>query len=186
MKRLSMYLCYFLRHRPEAAGLKMDEQGWVDVDALIDGVNKKGKFTLDRMKLDEIVKGDSKGRYKYSEDRSRIKACQGHSIPWVKPELQVMAPPRYLYHGTTTDAFEKIMKSGKISRMSRHAVHMQEDKEKAWQSAVRWRKTPVVLKIDAQSMSLAGFVLGKTENDVWCTEEVPSEFIVDQLFGIEE
>ena len=156
MKRLSMYLSYFLRHRPEAAGLQMDEQGWVDVEELINGVNKKGGFTLDRMKLDEIVKGDSKGRYRYSEDGSRIKACQGHSIPWVKPELQFMNPPRYLYHGTTTDAVIQIMRSGKISKMNRHAVHMQEDQKEAWQSAVRWRKTPVVLKIDAQSMNLAG------------------------------
>ena len=82
---------------------------------------------------------------------------------------------------TTTAAVEKIRKSGAISKMSRHAVHLQADPEKAWQSAVRWHLTPVVLKIDAKKMGDAGFVFGKAENDVWCTESVPVEYIVEVL-----
>ena len=73
------------------------------------------------------------------------------------------------------------MNSGAIQKMSRHAVHMQADPSKAWQSATRWHLTPVVLKIDAGKMSRSGFVFGKTENDVWCTETVPAEFIIEQL-----
>ena len=65
--------------------------------------------------------------------------------------------------------------------MKRHAVHMQDDESKAWQSAVRRHLTPVVLKIDAEEMYRAGFVFGKTENNVWCTESVPIKFIVEQL-----
>ena len=185
-KNVSVYISYLLRQKPDDIGLKMDEHGWVLAKELIEGINNSGKFTLDFAQLEEIVRQDSKGRYRFSDDRLKIKACQGHSIPWVVPELEYLAPPKFLYHGTTTVAYDKIMKSGAISRMSRHAVHMQEDPDKAWQSATRWHLTPVVLKIDAEKMHREGFVFGKTENNVWCTERVPTEYIIGQLTETEE
>ena len=185
-KDVSVYLSFLLRHKPEDIGLEMDRHGWASVEELIAGVNKKGKYTLDFVQLEEIVRQDNKGRYRFNADRSKIKACQGHSIPWIEPEMEYLAPPKYLYHGTTTVATEKIMKSGGISKMSRHAVHMQERSEKAWQSAVRWHLTPVLLKIDAEKMANAGFVFGKTENDVWCVDYVPSKYIVEQITDIEK
>ena len=133
------------------------------------------------MQLEEIVRQDDKGRYRFTADHSKIKACQGHSIPWVEPEMEYIVPPRFLYHGTTAVAAEKILKSGAISKMSRHAVHMMEKPEKAWESAVRWKLTPVLLKIDAEKMSCSGFVFGKTENDIWCTEFVPVSYIVEKV-----
>ena len=97
------------------------------------------------------------------------------------PEMEFLAPPAFLYHGTTSAAAEKIRKSGAISKMSRHAVHMQEDPARAWESACRWHLTPVVLKINAGEMSRSGFVFGKTENDVWCTDSVPIAYVVGQI-----
>ena len=183
-KDISIYISFLLRHKPEDIGLEMDIHGWVDVNMLIDGINQKGTYTLNREQLEEIVKNDSKGRYRFNADHSKIKACQGHSIPWVVPELQFLTPPEFLYHGTTTAAVTKILRSGAINKMSRHAVHMQADPLKAWQSAARWQLTPVVLKIHAEKMTQSGFCFGKTENDVWCTETVPVEFIVEQIFNI--
>ena len=43
---------------------------------------------------------------------------------------------------------------------------MQADINKAWQSAERWHKTPVVLKIAALSMFNEGYMFGVTESDV--------------------
>lgn len=180
--RLSVFLCYLLRHNPDEAGLHMDEHGWVDVRELIEGVNRSGKYTLDIGLLREIVAADEKGRYRFSEDGRRIKACQGHSLEWVIPELEYRQPPEYLYHGTTVQAWEKISACGYISRMNRHAVHMQENPEKAWQSARRWRgAAPVLLKIDARTMHNDGFVFGVTENEVWCAEHVPVSYICEVI-----
>lgn len=183
-KDVSIYISFLLRHKPEEIGLEMDPHGWVSVDALIDGINQRGKYAIDRARLEDIVAQDSKGRYRFDPDHTKIKACQGHSIPWVEPELDLLPPPDYLYHGTTTTAAEKILRSGAIHKMNRHAVHMQADPRMAWQSATRWHLTPVVLKIDAGTMHRAGFVFGKTENDVWCTEAVPTEFIVEHIYKI--
>ena len=165
----------------------MDRHGWVSVSQLISNVNSSGKAKLTTELLQEIVATDNKGRYRFSADGKRIKACQGHSIPWVEPELEVRTPPEHLYHGTTTEALQDIMKSGAILKMSRHAVHMQADINKAWQSAERRKnKTPVVLKIAAGQMSHAGFDFSISENDVWFSERVPTEYIVEFIYAREE
>lgn len=184
MKKLSVYMCYLLRHHPEEAGLDMDKHGWVSVAQFIDGINSSGKQRIDMDLLMQIVETDNKGRYRFSEDMSRIKACQGHSIEWVEPELEVMPPPGFLYHGTTSAALEKIKASGGIKKMSRHAVHTHASPDFAWLSAVRWRgnHTPVLLKIAAAKMHEEGFVFGKTENDVWCVEEIPTDFIAEVIY----
>ena len=182
-EKISIHLSYLLRHAPEAAGLDMDRHGWVNVSQLIANVNASGKAQLTLELLKEIVATDNKGRYRFSPDGKRIKACQGHSISWVEPELEARTPPEFLYHGTTTEALQDIMKSGAILRMSRHAVHMQADVDKAWQSAARRKnKTPVVLKIAAGKMSQNGIAFSVSENGVWFCERVPTEYIEEFLY----
>ncbi len=180
-KNLSVYLCFLLRHKPEEIGLAMDSHGWVSVEDLIFGINRGEKYTVTRAELESIVAEDQKGRYRFSPDHTRIKACQGHSIPWVTPELETLQPPQALYHGTTTVALEKIMRSGAIEKMARHAVHLHADMEVAWKSATRWHLVPILLKINAEQMAKDGFVFGKTENDVWCIESVPIRYIEEQI-----
>lgn len=180
--KFSIYLSFLLRHHPEEANLNMDTHGWVSVDQLITNINAKGKHEIDLATLQQVVAEDKKGRYRFSDDGTHIKACQGHSIPWVTPALTYMQPPCYLYHGTTTTALEKIKASGSINKMARHAVHMQADPEKAWQSATRWKQRPVILKIDAAAMATDGYVFGVTENQVWCTETVPLKYLVEEIY----
>ena len=181
LTKRSVYLAYLLRHDPESIGLTMDVHGWVDVEELLDKINGAGKYTMTRELLDRIVREDTKGRYRFSPDGSRIKACQGHSISWIQPELTVQPPPEYLYHGTTREAYEKIRSTGGICRMGRHAVHMQAEETKSWQSAKRWRKEPVVLKIHAGKMQEDGIVFGVSDNGIWCAEAVPVKYIAQVL-----
>ena len=91
---LSKYISRVLRHRPEDAGIGLDEHGWADVEALIAGVNAAGK-RIDRKILEEIVRTDKKQRYSFNENGTLIRANQGHSIP-VDVELAKLEPPEYL------------------------------------------------------------------------------------------
>ena len=93
-KNISVYLSFLLRHRPETIHLAMDKHGWVSVEDLIQGVNEAGKYQLDVEKLEDIVAQDSKGRYRFKIPFQN-KACQGHSIPWVEPELEYLPPPEF-------------------------------------------------------------------------------------------
>ena len=183
ISELSKYLCLLLRHQPDKAELDMDKHGWVSVEQLIDGVNRFSSYHLDRALLEKIVAEDNKGRYRFNENHEMIKCCQGHSIAWVEPELDYCEPPEFLYHGTTSKSLEAIEESGAIKKMKRHAVHMQADINKAWQSAERWHKTPVVLKVAASEMYSDGYRFGVTENEVWCTDEVPVKYVCERIYN---
>lgn len=92
--KLSVFISLVLRHKPDAAGIQLDEHGWANVDELISGINSTGR-KIDMKILEEIVASDEKGRYSFSEDKSLIRANQGHSIP-VDVELQEQVPPEFL------------------------------------------------------------------------------------------
>lgn len=178
---ISIYLSYLLRHNPDELSLSMDRHGWVPVDELIDRINERGKYYLSVDLLQTIVSTDNKGRYRFIPEKTKIKACQGHSISWVEPELVFTPPPPILYHGTTWSAYQAISQRGSINKMSRHAVHLTAVEGRAWQSARRRKTRAVVLKIDASSMNSQGYTFGVSENEVWCTDAVPIEFISDIL-----
>lgn len=164
----------------------MDRHGWVDTKALIEAVCTHKKYPMTMEKLKSIVAEDEKGRYQFSPDFRKIRACQGHSIPWVEPELTPMAPPPRLYHGTTAAAYGKIRRSGAIKKMARHAVHMAADASLAWKSARRWHQTPVLIEILADKMAEDGFVFGCSLNGVWCIEEVPVRYISRVLYSLQD
>lgn len=173
---LSRYLCYLLRHQPE--GLHMDEYGYVLVDELVEHVNTCSKFRIDEKMLIDIVKHDEKQRYsvKHSFKGKIIKCNQGHSIPWIKMELDTtdITPPNELYHGTTGYAYFHIDRSGFIKRMERNAIHLTADIRMAWKSAKRRKnETPLVLVIDTEQMIKDGYKFGVTENGVWCIADGP-------------
>lgn len=84
------FLALVLRHKPEEIGISLDEHGWADVNELVQGMSKRTDFSLGV--LEEIVATDSKQRYSFNEDRTLIRANQGHSIE-VDVELEQKTPP---------------------------------------------------------------------------------------------
>ena len=97
LKDTSKYMSLILRHKPEAIGISLDEHGWANVDELIEGIAKTQKFDMDI--LEEIVRTDEKQRYSFNEDKTKIRANQGHSVQ-VDVELEETEPPEELWHGT--------------------------------------------------------------------------------------
>lgn len=173
LTKISRYLSLILRHKPEQAGVKLDKNGWADVDDLIKGVSKK--YPIDMDILEEIVATDNKQRYSFNEDHTRIRANQGHSIP-VDVELEEIEPPEYLYHGTGMKYYGSIMKEGLIPK-SRLYVHLSEDADTAKNVGAR-HGDPVVFCVDAKVMHNHGYKFYKSVNGVWLTERVPNEFLL--------
>ncbi len=79
LESTSKYLSLILRHKPETIGIELDEYGWADVEELIRGISRTHEFNMDI--LEEIVRTDNKQRYSFNEDKTLIRANQGHSIP---------------------------------------------------------------------------------------------------------
>ncbi len=89
----SKFISRILRHHPESIGIQLDEHGWARVDELIAGIAKTRKFDMEM--LEEIVRTDSKQRYSFNENKTLIRANQGHSIH-VDVELEQKIPPNIL------------------------------------------------------------------------------------------
>lgn len=171
--KLSVFISLVLRHKPEAAGICLDEHGWADVDELLKGINDTGR-TIDMDILEEIVRTDNKQRYSFNEDKTLIRANQGHSIP-VDVELEEKKPPQYLFHGTAERFLDAIMAEG-LKPMSRLYVHLSKDKETAVKVGKRHGK-PVVLKIRAEEMYNDGSKFYLSANGVWLTKAVDRKYI---------
>lgn len=172
MKETSKYISLILRHKPEAIGISLDEHGWANVDELISGVAKTHKLDMDI--LEEIVRSDEKQRYSFNEDKTLIRANQGHSIP-VDVELEETVPPEKLWHGTGEKFVESIDKQGLIPK-SRLYVHLSKDIDTAIKVGSRHGR-PVVYGVRALDMYNAGYKFFLSKNGVWLTKEVPVEYL---------
>lgn len=170
---LGKFISLILRHSPETIGITLDEHGWADVEDLIKGISKAGK-RIDFDTLDRIVKENNKQRYSFNEDRTKIRANQGHSVE-VDVELEEKVPPKYLYHGTSKRFIDSIMKLG-IQRQSRQYVHLSMDFETALTVGKRHGK-PIVLRINSEAMVDNGHKFYLSKNGVWLTKDVPVKFI---------
>lgn len=174
----SKYLSLILRHKPEAAGVTLDEHGWADVQELIRGVQKSQHFNMEM--LEEIVRSDQKQRYFFNEDHSLIRANQGHSIP-VDVELPIAEPPEILWHGTGLKYTESIDRTGLIPK-SRLYVHLSDDTKTAEKVGSRHGK-PVIYKIYSGRMVSDGYVFYRSVNGVWLTGRVPVQYLEKQNSG---
>ncbi len=172
LNRLSRYISLILRHKPEVIGIQLDRHGWADVQALIDGIRKSRAF--DREMLEEIVRTDEKQRYSFNEDKTLIRANQGHSIP-VDVELQTVEPPEYLYHGTGEKYAGSIERIGLIPK-SRLYVHLSGDEETAKKVGMRHGK-PVVYRVKSGRMQADGHLFYRSVNGVWLVKAVPAEYL---------
>lgn len=170
---ISRYIALLLRHHPEKAGLCLDEHGWVEVEALIQGIRRRYP-EFNRAVLDEIVARDSKQRYAYNQNKTCIRANQGHSIP-VDVELKQALPPTILYHGTGEKYVESIQKVGLIPK-SRLYVHLSTDIQTAIQVGKRHGQ-PVIYQIDTQQMIHDGFIFYLSANHIWLTKAVPVQYL---------
>src|SRR5882724_2569539 len=166
LTKTSKFLSLVLRHKPEEIGINLDTAGWVSVAKLLDGCNKHGvAITLEL--LETVVATSDKKRFAFSEDKSMIRANQGHSVE-VDLGYQTQEPPEFLYHGTAERFISSIMETGLVKR-DRHHVHLSRDIETAAKVGQRHGK-PVVLIVKSGLMHNQGLEFFVSGNGVWLTE----------------
>lgn len=168
-KRISKRMSYLLRHAPETAGLELDEAGWIDVKKLI------AALRVDHATIEEVVATNDKQRFEFSEDRSEIRARQGHSVD-VELEYEPADPPEILLHGTATRNLDSIREKG-LHKAGRHHVHLSTN-EKTMRAVGSRHGQPVIVRIDAARMHSDGHKFYITGNDVWLTDNVPPSYLL--------
>lgn len=172
LNKLSRYISLILRHKPEVIGITLDEHGWANVSELIEGINKQQEF--DMAMLEEIVATDDKQRYSFNNDKTKIRANQGHSIP-VDVELPETEPPEFLWHGTGQKYTKSINKIGLIPK-TRLYVHLSADESTAKKVGTRHGEL-AMYKVKSGEMFKDGYKFYLSVNGVWLTEAVPTKYL---------
>lgn len=170
---VSKFISLVLRHKPDEFGLTLDDNGWADVNELLQKSNAK-KVVIDLQILKEIVDTNEKKRFSFNDDYSKIRANQGHSIE-VDVQLKSALPPSILYHGTAERFLDEILNAG-LNKMQRLHVHLSDNYETAIKVGQRHGK-PAILVIDAKAMSDTGVEFFLSENSVWLVDHVPAKYL---------
>lgn len=175
LNKLSRFMSLILRHRPESIGISLDEHGWANVDELLSGIGEQHPIDMDM--LEEIVRADKKQRYSFNEDKTLIRANQGHSIP-VDVELDEVSPPEELWHGTGEKYVQDIETEGLLPK-SRLYVHLSNDRDTAFKEGQRHGK-PVLYIVRSREMYRDGYKFYLSKNGVWLTKAVPVKYLQKQ------
>lgn len=170
----SILMAYFLRHAPEAIGLNICQDGWVDIEDLATK-SRNWKDTLDVETIKAVISTDDKGRYELSEDGLKVRAVQGHSTAKVDLQFKAQQPPPFLYHGTASRFLASIAEQG-LLKGSRHYVHLSELIDTATNVGKR-HGSPVVFSVDCLRMVADGYSFFLSENNVWLTQTVPVKYL---------
>jgi len=178
---LSRISSHALRHEPTRYGLTLDADGWVAIDAFIAALGRvdsrwQGLVAADLLAM---ITASAKTRHEIRGDR--IRAIYGHSVPG-RLTHEPIAPPTVLYHGTSPQAAELILRDG-LKPMSRQYVHLSPTRAVALEVGRRKAKEPSLLIVDAAAAFAAGIHFYRGNELIWLADAVPSQFIRRDVSG---
>ena len=179
IKNYSKFISLVLRHEPKKHGIMLDEAGWTETDTLVECVQEYIHPSFNLTELEQVVQENNKKRFEFNSDKSKIRARQGHSVQ-VNLGYQPTTPPDILYHGSQVfgGSLKGMLAMG-ISKMKRHAVHLSSDVNVAVEVGGRKGDSPCVVVIDSKKMYEDGFTFYVTGNNVWLTDNVPVQYIIE-------
>lgn len=173
--QLSKTVSHALRHAPWLYELELDEEGWVDIEPLLDRLRfvRDDWRDLAERDLEEMVTCSDKPRHEIQA--GRIRALEGRSTAGLLRRTPA-APPETLYHGTAAQAVGNILSDG-LRPVKRRYVHLSPDVLTAGEVAKRKSPRTVVLQVDARKAADAGVRFYEGNERVWLAERIPSEYI---------
>lgn len=169
--RLSKFLSYILRHNPDKYELKLDKNGYAELENIIDILKKRFKSFL-KDDLFFLVDNDPKGRFEIIGNK--IRARYGHSVE-VYPKSESIIPPEILYHGTSKESLGKILNEG-LKPMARQFVHLSLNEKDAHAVGLRHTKNPFIIRIMAKKAASDGIKFFK-EAKLFLAKSIPKEYI---------
>ena len=144
-KEISKALTQLLRHAAPRLGIRIQEDGYVDMGDLLRAPRFWNQWITEAEVID-VIHHNQKSRFEVNFQRGhyQVRALQGHSISHVRDDL-VLTPlsiedtPEYAAHGTYYDFYESILRHGLMAggqqgpSFRRH-VHLVE--QLPWEGAI--------------------------------------------------
>ena len=173
-EKLSKEVSYALRHAPWEYELEMNEEGWVDINQLLNALNANDNFK-NVTQNDLAIMIDKSDKKRHEIKNNKIRAFYGHSIP-MRIIKEKQAPPDKLYHGTAKRFLESIKTNGLLP-MSRQYVHLSADIDTATKVGLRRDNNPCILEIDAKKAYDDGVIFYHGNEKVWLADNIPACYI---------
>ena len=170
-ERLSRFLSFLLRHRPEDYPLGFDDRGFVPMKELVNRVQDRFPEADDSAIL-ELIEGADKTRFELWE--GMVRATYGHSFP-IDLEYKMEPPPELLYHGMARDLARSILEEG-LKPRDRQFVHLSLSLEEAIAVGKRRDPDPAVLVIQSQQAHTDG-VHFYHSGPLFLTKGIPAKFL---------
>jgi putative RNA 2'-phosphotransferase len=168
----SKKLSWLLRHGAGEAALAMDDEGFAAIADVL------RVLQMPRATFELAVAQNDKKRFEVVGER--VRACQGHSSGVVSMEsmesswTELEAVDGLVWHGTSVDAIDGIVKSGIVS-VSRTHVHLAQSTDA---KVGKRANVDVLLGVSIAAIRAAGERLWTSPNGVVLARHVPLGAIV--------
>lgn len=175
LDKLGRTMAGVLRHFPERYNLRMNKQGWVDLDDFINEVKRKQRRFrwLKPHHILAIIDTDPKGRYQFRD--GMIRATYAHSVD-VELDLPTRGVPDKLYYPATKEEKDVLLETG-LMPADRKKVHLSKTIEAAVVAGKVRDPEPLVFEVDTKAMREDDFVIKKAGNTVYTVESVPANYL---------
>lgn len=172
---LSKVISHALRHAPNDYNIRLDKDGWIDINILVEALKSKyDEFSsLSESDIYEMINSSRKKRHEVND--KKIRAIYGHSVD-IDINYINKKPPDKLYHGTANATAKVILKEG-LKPMKRQYVHLSSTFADAVQVGRRKDKIPAILEINAYLAFNSGVNFYLADNNIWLSKFIPAEFI---------
>lgn len=172
VERLGKFVSGILRHFPERFNLQVDENGWVDFEALARVLERKYRWA-DRWILKALVYSDSKMRYELKGDK--IRARYGHSINVTLSDMPEVTVDT-LYYSASEEEASRLLELG-IKPVNQSFVHLSTTFEKSVGVAILRSRKPTIFEIDAKKAREDGLRIIKANDYIALAKEIPAKYI---------
>jgi putative RNA 2'-phosphotransferase len=170
-ERISRFLTYLLRHRPQEYPLVFDRRGFADWRDVVELLQERF-YDVTEDDIRAVVTDSQKQRFELQEDK--VRATYGHSFP-VELGEEATAPPEKLYYGAARDLAQSMLRHG-LKPRDRQYVHLSISAEEAESVARRHDPSPAIIIVDAQSAHSEG-IRFFASGPLYLVENVPPRFL---------
>jgi putative RNA 2'-phosphotransferase len=170
-ERISRFLTYLLRHRPEEYPLVFDEQGYVDWRDVVELVQERF-YDVTEEHIKGVITDAEKKRFELHVDK--VRATYGHSFP-IDLGMVVTEPPSMLYYGTARNLAQSILRDG-LKPSGRQYVHLSVSADEAEKVTRRHDPSPAIVIVDATAAHADG-VCFYHSGPLFLVESVAAKFL---------
>ena len=176
--KLSRFLLMLLRHQPARFPIKLDAQGFADLDAVLHVIHALPNLRWATLSdVEAVLNLPGPRRFEIVDEglgTRRIRALYGHTARHV--DYEPVQPPDKLYCAVAPEAVGEVRREG-LHPGERAYVHLTDDARQTHNAALRDAPDPVVLTIDAAAASAAGIIFYSPVETVYLCAAMPPQFI---------